>query len=67
MKEDWKDNEDLVKQNRLLLDNEAVQDQFKGYYFDINAMQQGSPNKDTTHSTAAASSQNTADTGVVNR
>ncbi len=68
MREDWKDNEEQVRQNMVLLEDEQVQEQFKGYYFDagsvlpqLNSTQDSFRGKEQSF----ASSQGTADTAVV--
>ena len=56
----WKDNEQLLKQNELLLGQPSVQMLFKGYYFDCT-LGQDSVEK-TGKCASFASSQSTADT-----
>jgi len=35
--ESWKDDEELLKQNMILLEDESVQALFNGYYYDSEA------------------------------
>ena len=62
----WKDDEELVKQNALLLGQPSVQALFNGYYFDFTintGPANGAPNKQTTgKEQPSGHSQITADT-----
>ena len=60
--ENWKDDEEQIKQNTLLLDDLNVQSLFSGYYYDSEAPQPITTESVHKESSLGPSSQQTADT-----
>eukprot|EP00831_Metopus_contortus_P062926 TRINITY_DN55199_c0_g1_i1.p2 TRINITY_DN55199_c0_g1~~TRINITY_DN55199_c0_g1_i1.p2 ORF type:complete len:118 (-),score=18.66 TRINITY_DN55199_c0_g1_i1:136-453(-) len=54
----WKDDQEILRQNALLLSQPSVQALFNGYYYDYTVQNSNSPQKDHR----ATYSQTTADT-----
>ena len=53
--ENWKENEDVMRENTLLLRRDSVQQLFTGYYFDITSQGPSIPPQKKQHTASTSS------------